>query len=172
MSPAQALKIAAIAIVGRKNSGKTTLAERVIGAFTAAGLSVAAVKHTSDELGFDKPHKDSDRLRWAGATSVGLIARTEIGLYTTAPPENREAWIEATLRLAQVCPDLTPAAVEDDPGQGEWRRGPVEEYAGSEIGAYRGIVNRWLVAVYVALTVWAIYYLVAFWGGLGPGLSR
>jgi hypothetical protein len=67
----------------------------------------------------------------------------------------------------------TPPAAGEDAGQREQRgRGPVEEYAGGEIGAQRGIVNRWLVAVYVTLTVWAIYYLVAFWGGLGPGLAR
>jgi len=35
----------------------------------------------------------------------------------------------------------------------------------------RGHVNAWLLVVYVALTVWAIYYLVKYWGGLGPGLQ-
>jgi hypothetical protein len=48
----------------------------------------------------------------------------------------------------------------------------VTEYAGGEIGTYRGRVNRWLVVVYVALAAWAVYYLVRYWGGLGPGLGR
>lgn len=55
-----------IAVVGHKNSGKTTLVERLITAFTRDGLAVAAIKHTSDERGFDKPQTDSDRLMRAG----------------------------------------------------------------------------------------------------------
>ena len=33
-------------------------------------------------------------------------------------------------------------------------------------------LNKWLLAVYLVLTVWAVYYLVRYWGGLGPGLGR
>jgi hypothetical protein len=51
-------------------------------------------------------------------------------------------------------------------------RGPVHEYADGEIRAYEGRVDYWLLAVYLVLTVWAVYYLVRFWGGLGPGLGR
>ena len=64
-------------------------------------------------------------------------------------------------------------------GPGEWRseerirqRGPIDEYAQGEIGAYHGIVNRWLLVVYAILAVWGIYYLFRYWGGLGPGLAR
>ena len=48
----------------------------------------------------------------------------------------------------------------------------VEEYAQGEIRSYRGRVNAWLLVVYAVLAVWAIYYLFAYWGGLGPGLAR
>jgi hypothetical protein len=48
----------------------------------------------------------------------------------------------------------------------------VHEYAGGEIRTYRGRVNRWLLVVYVVLAGWAVYYLVRYWGGLGPGLGR
>lgn len=61
----------------------------------------------------------------------------------------------------------------------EWRsderirkRGPIDEYAQGEIGAYHGIVNGWLLVVYAILAVWGIYYLFRYWGGLGPGLAR
>ena len=47
----------------------------------------------------------------------------------------------------------------------------IEEYAGGEIAVRRGIVNHWLLVVYLILFVWGIYYLFADWGGLGPGLS-
>jgi len=49
--------------------------------------------------------------------------------------------------------------------------GETEHYAQGEIRMYRGIVNRWLLVVYAILAVWAVYYLVKFWGGLGPGLG-
>jgi hypothetical protein len=50
-------------------------------------------------------------------------------------------------------------------------RGPVHDYAGGEIKTYAGRVNRWLLVVYAILLLWAVYYLVAYWGGLGPGLE-
>jgi hypothetical protein len=66
---------------------------------------------------------------------------------------------------------------EDPPGpdvvaEHARRRGPVEEYAGGEVRSYRGIVNRWLLVVYAGLALWGVYYLVRYWGGLGPGLAR
>ncbi|MGZ5823753.1 MAG: molybdopterin-guanine dinucleotide biosynthesis protein B [Hyphomicrobium sp.] len=39
-----------IGIVGWKNSGKTTLIERLVAALTQRGLRVATVKHTHHEL--------------------------------------------------------------------------------------------------------------------------
>jgi hypothetical protein len=50
-------------------------------------------------------------------------------------------------------------------------RGPVHDYAGGEIQSYAGRVNRWLLVVYAVLALWAVYYLVMHWGGLGPGLE-
>jgi hypothetical protein len=52
------------------------------------------------------------------------------------------------------------------------RRGPIEDYGNGEIRTYHGFVNRWLLAVYAVLGVWAVYYLFRYWGGLGPGLAR
>lgn len=56
----------------------------------------------------------------------------------------------------------------------------VEVYAGGEIRARHGKVNKWLLPVYALLFVWALYYLFGpfegltptfgYWGGLGPGL--
>jgi hypothetical protein len=61
---------------------------------------------------------------------------------------------------------------DDVTAEHERRRGPLEEYGGGEIRTYRGFVNRWLLVVYAVLGVWAVYYLVRYWGGLGPGLAR
>ena len=47
----------------------------------------------------------------------------------------------------------------------------IQEYAQGEVSSRHGRVNRWLLVVYVVLAVWAVAYLVLYWGGLGPGLG-
>ncbi len=49
--------------------------------------------------------------------------------------------------------------------------GPIEEYAHGEIRAYHGIVPTWLLVIYAILAVWGVYYLITYWGGLGPSLT-
>jgi hypothetical protein len=66
---------------------------------------------------------------------------------------------------------------KDDATHPQWTEAPhadpaVEEFAGGEIRSFHGRVNLWLLAVYAVLAVWGVYYLVKFWGGLGPGLAR
>lgn len=65
----------AVAFVGRHNSGKTTLIERVISEMTSRGFDVGSVKHHS-HMGFeiDIPGKDSYRHRAAGATDTVIAA--------------------------------------------------------------------------------------------------
>ncbi len=48
----------------------------------------------------------------------------------------------------------------------------VHDYGGGEVSTRAGRVNRWLLAVYAVLAIWGVYYLVAYWGGLGPGLGE
>jgi hypothetical protein len=45
----------------------------------------------------------------------------------------------------------------------------MEEYAGGTIQAIHGYIPVWLLVVYIVLFIWALYYLVVYWGGLGPG---
>ena len=65
----------AISIVGRHNSGKTTLIEQVIKELVARGHDVGSIKHHS-HVGFDidYPGKDSYRHRAAGASEVIIAA--------------------------------------------------------------------------------------------------
>jgi hypothetical protein len=45
----------------------------------------------------------------------------------------------------------------------------IHDYAGGEVSTRAGRVNHWLLLVYAILALWAAYYLVTYWGGLGPG---
>jgi hypothetical protein len=61
-------------------------------------------------------------------------------------------------------PAQTPSRETHDSASEE-----IEDYAGGYIKARVGKIPVWLLAVYAVLFVWALYYLVNYWGGLGPG---
>jgi len=64
------LRLPVVCFVGRKNSGKTTLMEKVILGLKAAGYRVAAVKHDAHRFEIDHPGKDSYRFQAAGADAT------------------------------------------------------------------------------------------------------
>ena len=61
-------------MIGRKNSGKTTLVSELVTEFTARGYRVGTIKHTHHQHELDVPGKDSYRHREAGAAIVGIIS--------------------------------------------------------------------------------------------------
>jgi molybdopterin-guanine dinucleotide biosynthesis adapter protein len=63
-----------VGIVGWKNSGKTTLVERLIPILTRRGLKVATVKHTHHELRPADGHTDGERHARAGAMKTIVLA--------------------------------------------------------------------------------------------------
>ena len=65
---------AVIGIAGWKNSGKTTLVERLVAELTARGRRVATVKHAHHDFEIDHPGTDSFRHRTAGATEVAIVS--------------------------------------------------------------------------------------------------
>lgn len=62
-----------LGVIGRSGSGKTTLLEFVVKELAARGLRVNLVKHSHHDLALEPAHKDSARLRLAGAAEV-LVA--------------------------------------------------------------------------------------------------
>jgi len=62
-----------LSIVGRSNSGKTTLLEKLITALTNQGLRVGTIKHSHHQPEMDMPGKDSWRHKQAGAHTSLLI---------------------------------------------------------------------------------------------------
>lgn len=61
-------------ITGWKNSGKTTLTERLVAEFAARGRRVSTVKHAHHDFDIDKEGTDSFRHRRAGATEVAIVS--------------------------------------------------------------------------------------------------
>ncbi|MHB2265175.1 molybdopterin-guanine dinucleotide biosynthesis protein B [Aliihoeflea sp. PC F10.4] len=63
-----------IGITGWKNSGKTTMTERLVAEFVARGLRVSTVKHAHHAFDIDKAGTDSFRHRAAGADEVAIVS--------------------------------------------------------------------------------------------------
>lgn len=72
--------IPVICFVGPKNSGKTTLLEKVIRQLSSSGLRVAAFKHDAHDFRIDQPGKDSYRFAEAGAETVLIASATKTAL--------------------------------------------------------------------------------------------
>ena len=62
-----------LGIAGWKNSGKTTLAIRLIAELTRRGYTVASVKHAHHDADIDREGTDTFRHRAAGAREVALV---------------------------------------------------------------------------------------------------
>ncbi len=69
-----------ITIVGKSNSGKTTLLEKLIALLTDKGYKIGSVKHAHDGFEMDKEGKDSFRHKKAGAGATLVISENKIAL--------------------------------------------------------------------------------------------
>lgn len=86
-------------VTGWKNSGKTTLVERLVTEFVRRGWKVSTVKHAHHAVDIDKPGTDSYRHRAAGATEVALVGGRRYAIM-------RE---QEEVPLAEVLARLVPA---------------------------------------------------------------
>ncbi len=73
-------RIPVVSVVGKSDSGKTTLMEGLIRALTARGWRVATVKHHVHDFDIDIPGKDSWRHARAGAIVTMISAPDKFGL--------------------------------------------------------------------------------------------
>jgi molybdopterin-guanine dinucleotide biosynthesis adapter protein len=64
-----------IGVAGFKNSGKTTLVEKLVGHLTNQGYRVSTVKHAHHSFDIDHEGRDSFRHRKAGAAEVAVISK-------------------------------------------------------------------------------------------------
>jgi molybdopterin-guanine dinucleotide biosynthesis protein B len=76
-----------VAIVGKSESGKTTLIEALISELKSRGYRVATAKHASHGLNLDKPGKDSWRYSQAGSKAIAIASPDQIVLIKSVPKE-------------------------------------------------------------------------------------
>jgi molybdopterin-guanine dinucleotide biosynthesis protein B len=71
-----------LCFVGRSNSGKTTLIERLIPELVREGYRVATIKHAGHGFDLDTEGKDSWRHKQAGAHTVIVTSKGSLALFT------------------------------------------------------------------------------------------
>jgi molybdopterin-guanine dinucleotide biosynthesis protein B len=92
-------------IIGWSGSGKTTLLEYVVGRLAAAGLRVNVVKHSHHDVTLEPPHKDSARVRAAGAAEVMIASPYRVAIMRELRGAAEPSLAEHLARLAPA--DLT-----------------------------------------------------------------
>lgn len=74
-----------LAVSGVKNSGKTTLIDRMIPVFVQQGLKVAVIKHDGHEFEADVPGTDSWKHKKAGAYGTAVFSSTKYMIVKEEP---------------------------------------------------------------------------------------
>lgn len=98
------MSVPILSFVGRSNSGKTTLIERVIPELVRAGYKVATVKHAGHGFDLDTEGKDSWRHKQAGASSVVIISKSSLAMFADVSDhmnveDVRERYLDASYDL-------------------------------------------------------------------------
>jgi molybdopterin-guanine dinucleotide biosynthesis protein B len=76
-----------LCFVGRSNSGKTTLIERLIPALVQQGYRLATIKHAGHGFNLDTEGKDSWRHKRAGADTVIVTTKGSLAMFTDVDEE-------------------------------------------------------------------------------------
>ena len=69
-----------LGVIGWSGSGKTTLLEFLVGRLAASGMRVNVVKHSHHDIMLEPPHKDSARMRAAGAAEVMIASPYRVAI--------------------------------------------------------------------------------------------
>jgi molybdopterin-guanine dinucleotide biosynthesis adapter protein len=76
-----------VSIVGKSDSGKTTLIEKLVPELIRRGYRVGTIKHDAHQFDIDHPGKDSWRHRQAGADTVVISSPAKAAIVTTVRQE-------------------------------------------------------------------------------------
>ena len=92
-------------VVGWSGSGKTTLLEYLVAQLAARGLRVNVIKHSHPDVLLEPAHKDSARLRMAGAAEVMLASPYRVAIMREMRGAGEPSLADHLARLAPA--DLT-----------------------------------------------------------------
>jgi molybdopterin-guanine dinucleotide biosynthesis protein B len=81
------MNVPILCFVGRSNSGKTTLIERLIPALVQQGYRLATIKHAGHGFNLDTEGKDSWRHKRAGADTVIVTTKGSLAMFTDVDEE-------------------------------------------------------------------------------------
>ena len=101
-----------VCIVGRSNSGKTTMLTKLIPQMRALGYRVAGVKHVPHGSDVDVPGKDSWRLLKAGSDRTFLSGPGQIAQFTETDGDTQ---LKELAPLAWDCDILLAEGYKDSP---------------------------------------------------------
>ena len=91
---------AVLGIAGWKNSGKTTLTERLIAELVARGFTISTIKHAHHDAEIDLPGTDTHRHRTAGAKEVLLTTGNRFALIHELQGADEPPFEELLAKLA------------------------------------------------------------------------
>jgi molybdopterin-guanine dinucleotide biosynthesis protein B len=94
-----------LAVVGWSGSGKTTLLEYLVTRLAEEGVRVNVLKHSHHDILLEPPHKDSARLRAAGAAEVMIASPYRLAIMRDLRDAPEPPLDELLARLAPA--DLT-----------------------------------------------------------------
>nr|WP_313709095.1 molybdopterin-guanine dinucleotide biosynthesis protein B [Brucella intermedia] len=87
-------------ITGWKNSGKTTMTERLVTCLTARGYRIATIKHAHHNFDNDHEGTDSWRHRKAGAAEVAIVSSQRYAIMHESMGEDEPSLREIAAKLA------------------------------------------------------------------------
>ncbi|MGH7259035.1 MAG: molybdopterin-guanine dinucleotide biosynthesis protein B [Nitrospiraceae bacterium] len=98
------MRVPILSFVGRSNSGKTTLIERVIPELVRNGYKVATVKHAGHGFDLDTEGKDSWRHKLAGASAVIVMSKSSLAMFADVSDQMkvedvRDRYLDSTYDL-------------------------------------------------------------------------
>lgn len=94
-----------LGVVGASGTGKTTLLTWLVARMAQQGLRVNVIKHSHHDIVLEPPHKDSARLRMAGAAEVMIASPYRVAIMRELREAAEPSLAEHLARLAPA--DLT-----------------------------------------------------------------
>lgn len=114
-------------VAGWKNSGKTTMTERLVAELSSRGWAIATVKHAHHDADVDHEGTDSFRHRRAGAREVALVTGRRWALMHELRDEPEPSLAEILERLSPCDLVLVEGYKREGHAKLELRRGGAKQ---------------------------------------------